>query len=114
MDELDEALKRKEDDMKQNGGRYKKYLEKAKSKENGQDEDPEGLLRSKPHRVSRLVTTMGISLQKKAVEDRLANTGSGQSFLARQRQATSTRRSYPGHVQPATTRWSFNNGGSLM
>ncbi|KAJ3605457.1 hypothetical protein NHX12_027503 [Muraenolepis orangiensis] len=47
---------------------------------------------------------MGISLQKKAAEDRLANTGSGQSFLARQRQATSTRRSYPGHGQPATAR----------
>ncbi|XP_047425425.1 protein Hook homolog 3 isoform X1 [Mugil cephalus] len=45
---------------------------------------------------------MGMSMQKKAAEDRLANTGSGQSFLARQRQATSTRRSYPGHVQPAT------------
>ncbi|CAN9504988.1 unnamed protein product [Ophioblennius macclurei] len=45
---------------------------------------------------------MGMSLHKKAAEDRLANTGSGQSFLARQRQATSTRRSYPGHVQPAT------------
>ncbi|KAK2910780.1 hypothetical protein Q8A67_002913 [Cirrhinus molitorella] len=43
---------------------------------------------------------MGMALQKKAAEDRLANTGSGQSFLARQRQATSTRRSYPGHVQP--------------
>ncbi|XP_069560075.1 protein Hook homolog 3 isoform X4 [Brachyistius frenatus] len=48
--------------------------------------------------------SMGMSLQKKAAEDRLANTGSGQSFLARQRQATSTRRSYPGHVQPATGR----------
>uniref|UniRef100_A0A4W6DGR5 Hook microtubule tethering protein 3 n=1 Tax=Lates calcarifer TaxID=8187 RepID=A0A4W6DGR5_LATCA len=47
---------------------------------------------------------MGMSLQKRAAEDRLANTGSGQSFLARQRQATSTRRSYPGHVQPATAR----------
>uniref|UniRef100_A0A8C5GZP5 Protein Hook homolog 3 n=1 Tax=Gouania willdenowi TaxID=441366 RepID=A0A8C5GZP5_GOUWI len=47
---------------------------------------------------------MGMSLQKKAAEERLANTGSGQSFLARQRQATSTRRSYPGHVQPATAR----------
>ncbi|XP_034751302.1 protein Hook homolog 3 isoform X2 [Etheostoma cragini] len=47
---------------------------------------------------------MGMSYQKKAAEDRLANTGSGQSFLARQRQATSTRRSYPGHVQPATAR----------
>ncbi|XP_073696279.1 protein Hook homolog 3 [Garra rufa] len=43
---------------------------------------------------------MGMALQKKAAEDRLANTGSGQSFLARQRQATSSRRSYPGHVQP--------------
>ncbi|XP_026029837.1 protein Hook homolog 3 isoform X5 [Astatotilapia calliptera] len=45
---------------------------------------------------------MGMSLQKKAAEDRLANTGSGQSFLARQRQATSTRRQYPGHAQSAT------------
>ncbi|KAG7477145.1 hypothetical protein MATL_G00090960 [Megalops atlanticus] len=44
---------------------------------------------------------MGMALQKKAAEDRLASTGSGQSFLARQRQATSTRR-YPGHVQSAT------------
>ncbi|XP_067295898.1 protein Hook homolog 3 [Pseudorasbora parva] len=38
---------------------------------------------------------MGMALQKKAAEDRLASTGSGQSFLARQRQATSTRRTYP-------------------
>ncbi|XP_068090316.1 protein Hook homolog 3 isoform X1 [Hyperolius riggenbachi] len=45
---------------------------------------------------------MGMALHKKAAEDRLASTGSGQSFLARQRQATSSRRSYPGHVQPAT------------
>ncbi|XP_064164420.1 protein Hook homolog 3 isoform X5 [Anguilla rostrata] len=45
---------------------------------------------------------MGMALQKKAAEDRLASTGSGQSFLARQRQATSARRNYPGHVQPAT------------
>ncbi|XP_007890129.1 protein Hook homolog 3 isoform X1 [Callorhinchus milii] len=45
---------------------------------------------------------MGMALHKKAAEDRLASTGSGQSFLARQRQATSTRRPYPGHVQPAT------------
>ncbi|XP_053227649.1 protein Hook homolog 3 [Podarcis raffonei] len=47
---------------------------------------------------------MGMALHKKAAEDRLATTGSGQSFLARQRQATSTRRAYPGHVQPATAR----------
>ncbi|XP_077398375.1 protein Hook homolog 3 isoform X2 [Vanacampus margaritifer] len=45
---------------------------------------------------------MGMTFQKKAAEDRLANTGSSQSFLARQRQATSSRRAYPGHVQPAT------------
>uniref|UniRef100_A0AAZ3QN72 Calponin-homology (CH) domain-containing protein n=1 Tax=Oncorhynchus tshawytscha TaxID=74940 RepID=A0AAZ3QN72_ONCTS len=43
---------------------------------------------------------MGMALQKKAAEDRLASTGSGQSFLARQRQATSTRRSYPGYPGP--------------
>ncbi|XP_064415232.1 protein Hook homolog 3 [Latimeria chalumnae] len=47
---------------------------------------------------------MGMTLHKKAAEDRLASTGSGQSFLARQRQATSARRAYPGHVQPATAR----------
>ncbi|XP_026195649.1 protein Hook homolog 3 isoform X1 [Anabas testudineus] len=47
---------------------------------------------------------MGMSMQKKAAEDRLANSGSGQSFLARQRQATNTRRTYPGHVQQATAR----------
>uniref|UniRef100_A0A2K5C7U6 Hook microtubule tethering protein 3 n=1 Tax=Aotus nancymaae TaxID=37293 RepID=A0A2K5C7U6_AOTNA len=46
----------------------------------------------------------GMTLHKKAAEDRLASTGSGQSFLARQRQATSSRRSYPGHVQPAAAR----------
>ncbi|XP_012685626.1 protein Hook homolog 3 isoform X2 [Clupea harengus] len=45
---------------------------------------------------------MGMALQKKAAEDRLASTGSGQSFLARQRQATNTRRTYPGHVQPTS------------
>ncbi|XP_051907207.1 protein Hook homolog 3 isoform X3 [Hippocampus zosterae] len=45
---------------------------------------------------------MGMTFQKKAAEDRLANTGSSQSFLARQRQATNSRRAYPGHVQPAT------------
>uniref|UniRef100_A0A672JYB1 Hook microtubule tethering protein 3 n=2 Tax=Sinocyclocheilus grahami TaxID=75366 RepID=A0A672JYB1_SINGR len=47
---------------------------------------------------------MGMALQKKAAEDRLASTGSGQSFLARQRQATNTRRVYPGHVQPTAAR----------
>lgn len=31
MDELEEALKKKDDDMKQMEERYKKYLEKAKS-----------------------------------------------------------------------------------
>lgn len=31
MDELEEALKKKDEDMKQMEERYKKYLEKAKS-----------------------------------------------------------------------------------
>uniref|UniRef100_A0A7N6FA89 Protein Hook homolog 3 n=1 Tax=Anabas testudineus TaxID=64144 RepID=A0A7N6FA89_ANATE len=79
VEELEEALKKKDDDMKQMEERYKKYLEKAKS-------------------------VSGMSMQKKAAEDRLANSGSGQSFLARQRQATNTRRTYPGHVQQATAR----------
>uniref|UniRef100_A0A671XA03 Protein Hook homolog 3 n=2 Tax=Sparus aurata TaxID=8175 RepID=A0A671XA03_SPAAU len=72
-------------------------LEKEMDKTKGQRDYEEKLIVSAWY-------NMGMSLQKKAAEDRLANTGSGQSFLARQRQATSTRRSFPGHVQPATAR----------
>lgn len=70
-------------------------LEKEMDKTKGQRDYEEKLIVSAWY-------NMGMSMQKRAAEDRLANTGSGQSFLARQRQATSTRRSYPGHVQPAT------------
>lgn len=72
-------------------------LEKEMDKTKGQRDYEEKLIVSAWY-------NMGMSLQKKAAEDRLASTGSGQSFLARQRQATSSRRSYPGHVQPATAR----------
>uniref|UniRef100_A0A672JGP6 Protein Hook homolog 3 n=1 Tax=Salarias fasciatus TaxID=181472 RepID=A0A672JGP6_SALFA len=142
-EELEEALKKKDEDMKQMEERYKKYLEKAKSvirtldpKQN-QGSGPEvqalkNQLQEKDRMLHSLevnrrrvhnqkvrsmytisdtatvcfpsLSLQGMSLHKKAAEDRLANTGSGQSFLARQRQATSTRRSYPGHVQPATAR----------
>uniref|UniRef100_A0A3B3DYX9 Hook microtubule tethering protein 3 n=1 Tax=Oryzias melastigma TaxID=30732 RepID=A0A3B3DYX9_ORYME len=136
VDELEEALKKKDDEMKQMEERYKKYLEKAKSvirtldpKQNqgsgpevqalkNQLQEKERMLHSlekemdktksqRDHEEKLIVSAwynMGMSMQKKAAEDRLASTGSGQSFLARQRQATSTRRSYPGHVQPATAR----------
>uniref|UniRef100_A0A672JK33 Calponin-homology (CH) domain-containing protein n=1 Tax=Salarias fasciatus TaxID=181472 RepID=A0A672JK33_SALFA len=134
-EELEEALKKKDEDMKQMEERYKKYLEKAKSvirtldpKQNqgsgpevqalkNQLQEKDRMLHSlevnpflcfgRDHEEKLIVSAwynMGMSLHKKAAEDRLANTGSGQSFLARQRQATSTRRSYPGHVQPATAR----------
>uniref|UniRef100_A0A8C5BDT6 Calponin-homology (CH) domain-containing protein n=1 Tax=Gadus morhua TaxID=8049 RepID=A0A8C5BDT6_GADMO len=134
VDELEDALKKKEDDMKQMEERYKKYLEKAKSvirtldpKQNqgsgpevqalkNQLQEKDRMLHSlemdktktqRDYEEKLIVSAwynMGISLQKKAAEDRLANSGSGQSFLARQRQATSSRRTYPGHVQPATAR----------
>ncbi|XP_013012954.1 protein Hook homolog 3 isoform X2 [Cavia porcellus] len=136
IEELQEALRKKEDEMKQMEERYKKYLEKAKSvirtldpKQN-QGAAPEiQALKNQLQERDRLFHSlekeyektksqrdmeekyivsawynMGMTLHKKAAEDRLASTGSGQSFLARQRQATSTRRSYPGHVQPATAR----------
>uniref|UniRef100_A0A8C3ATR3 Hook microtubule tethering protein 3 n=1 Tax=Cyclopterus lumpus TaxID=8103 RepID=A0A8C3ATR3_CYCLU len=136
VEELEDALKKKDEDMKQMEERYKKYLEKAKSvirtldpKQNqgsgpevqalkNQLQEKDRMLHSLEKEMDKTKTqrdyeeklivsawyNMGMSLQKKAAEDRLANTGSGQSFLARQRQATSTRRSYPGHVQPATAR----------
>ncbi|XP_028827644.1 protein Hook homolog 3 isoform X2 [Denticeps clupeoides] len=134
IEELEEALKKKDDDMKQMEERYKKYLEKAKSvirtldpKQNqgsapevqalkNQLQERERMLHSLEKEYDKTKTqrdqeeklvvsawyNMGMVLQKKAAEDRLASTGSGQSFLARQRQATSTRRSYPGHVQPTS------------
>uniref|UniRef100_A0A8C9W938 Protein Hook homolog 3 n=1 Tax=Scleropages formosus TaxID=113540 RepID=A0A8C9W938_SCLFO len=136
VEELEEALRKKDEDMKLMEERYKKYLEKAKSvirtldpKQNqgsapevqalkNQLQERERMLHSlekeydktktQRDQEERLIVSawynMGMALQKKAAEDRLASTGSGQSFLARQRQATSTRRSYPGHVQPATAR----------
>uniref|UniRef100_A0AAZ3RUF0 Protein Hook homolog 3 n=1 Tax=Oncorhynchus tshawytscha TaxID=74940 RepID=A0AAZ3RUF0_ONCTS len=136
LEELEEALKKKDEDMKQMEDRYKKYLEKAKSvirtldpKQNqgsapevqalkNQLQEKERMLHSlekdydktkaQRDQEEKLIVSawynMGMALQKKAAEDRLASTGSGQSFLARQRQATSTRRSYPGHVQPTTAR----------
>ncbi|XP_039206935.1 protein Hook homolog 3 isoform X1 [Crotalus tigris] len=136
IEELQEALCKKEEDMKQMEERYKKYLEKAKSvirtldpKQNqgsapeiqalkNQLQERERMFhslekeyektKSQREMEERYIVSawynMGMTLHKKAVEDRLASTGSGQSFLARQRQATSTRRAYPGHVQPATAR----------
>ncbi|KAG8512448.1 Protein Hook-3 [Galemys pyrenaicus] len=136
IEELQEALRKKEEEMKQMEERYKKYLEKAKSvirtldpKQN-QGAAPEiQVLKNQLQERDRMFHSlekeyektksqremeekyivsawynMGMTLHKKAAEDRLASTSSGQSFLARQRQATSTRRSYPGHVQPATAR----------
>uniref|UniRef100_A0A8C6LVD0 Hook microtubule tethering protein 3 n=1 Tax=Nothobranchius furzeri TaxID=105023 RepID=A0A8C6LVD0_NOTFU len=126
VDELEEALKKKDEEMKQMEDRYKKYLEKAKSvirtldpKQNqgsgpevqalkNQLQEKERMLHSLETKSQRdheekLIVSAWYNMRK-AAEERLANTGSGQSFLARQRQATSSRRSYPGHVQPATAR----------
>uniref|UniRef100_H3CCW7 Protein Hook homolog 3 n=1 Tax=Tetraodon nigroviridis TaxID=99883 RepID=H3CCW7_TETNG len=72
-------------------------LEKEMDKAKGQRDYEEKMIVSAWY-------NMGMSLQKMAAEDRLANTGSGQSFLARQRQATSARRAYPGYVQSASAR----------
>ncbi|XP_025778060.1 protein Hook homolog 3 [Puma concolor] len=124
IEELQEALRKKEEEMKQMEERYKKYLEKAKSVTSRpsyssiQERPPAlvwglccglsgtflNLLENASLPEVKKNTLEGMTLHKKAAEDRLASTGSGQSFLARQRQATSTRRSYPGHVQPATAR----------
>lgn len=136
IEELQEALRKKDEDMKQMEDRYKKYLEKAKSvirtldpKQNqgaapevqslkNQLQEKERMLHSlskeyektkiqREHEEKLIVSAwynMGMALHKKAAEERLTSTGSGQSFLARQRQATSARRPYPGHVQPATAR----------
>ncbi|XP_073807899.1 protein Hook homolog 3 isoform X3 [Danio rerio] len=126
IEELEDALKKKDEDMKQMEERYKKYLEKAKSvirtldpKQNqgsapevqalkNQLQERERMLhslekeydktKSQRDQEEKLIVSawynMGMALQKKAAEDRLASTGSGQSFLARQRQATSSRRTY--------------------
>ncbi|XP_075595063.1 protein Hook homolog 3-like isoform X3 [Balearica regulorum gibbericeps] len=136
IEELQEAVRKKDEEMKQMEERYKKYLEKAKSvirtldpKQNqGTAPEIQALknqlqerdrmfhslakeyekTKSQREMEEKIIVSawynMGMTLHKKAAEDRLASTGSGQSFLARQRQATSTRRCYPGYVQPATAR----------
>ncbi|KAG2466543.1 HOOK3 protein, partial [Polypterus senegalus] len=136
LEELEDALGKKDEEMKLMEERYKKYLEKAKSvirtldpKQNqgsapevqalkNQLQERERMIhclekeyektKTQREQEEKLIVSawynMGMTLQKKAAEDRLASTGSGQSFLARQRQANSTRRPYPGHVQPATAR----------
>ncbi|XP_078485464.1 protein Hook homolog 3 isoform X2 [Ciona intestinalis] len=46
---------------------------------------------------------MGMQMHRKAVDERLSHTTPGQSFLARQRQVSSTRRAHPGSVQSYLT-----------
>uniref|UniRef100_A0A8C1Z5P8 Hook microtubule tethering protein 3 n=1 Tax=Cyprinus carpio TaxID=7962 RepID=A0A8C1Z5P8_CYPCA len=113
IEELEDALKKKDEDMKQMEERYKKYLEKAKSvirtldpKQNQGSAPEVQALKTQVHERERMlmvkscvcvcVCVQGMALQKKATEDRLAIPGSAQSFLARQRHATITRRVHQG------------------
>jgi len=71
--------------------KYIKQLEKDHSK-TSQARDQEEKL------IVNAWYTMGMQLQRKAVDERLSHTSPGQSFLARQRQASSARRSHNGNI----------------
>ncbi|XP_022087313.1 protein Hook homolog 3-like isoform X2 [Acanthaster planci] len=133
---LQEMLKKKEEDMRAMEERYKKYLEKAKSvirtldpKQSPASSNEIQLLKAQLHEKQKIIEhleherekskvmrdseeklivsawyNMGMHMHRKAAEDRLANSSTGQSFLARQRQA-SNRRSQAiisGHSSNAT------------
>ncbi|XP_064605295.1 LOW QUALITY PROTEIN: protein Hook homolog 3-like [Liolophura sinensis] len=115
--QLEEKLQKKEDSMRAMEERYKRYLEKAKSvihtlgPKPGQVTEISSLksqlaekdrkleklnkeyerTRTMKEQEEKLIVTawnnMGMQLHRKAAEERLANGGAGQSFLARQRQA---------------------------
>ncbi|XP_078285553.1 protein Hook homolog 2 isoform X2 [Rhinoraja longicauda] len=96
IDELQEVLKKKDEDMKAMEERYKKYLEKARTtdfeKNKSQRDQEEKLIISAWY-------NMGMALHQKVSEERSRGPGQSQSFLAQQRQATNARRSHPRRLQ---------------
>eukprot|EP00794_Sanderia_malayensis_P008090 gene8090-8957_t len=125
---LREKLVKKDEDMKQMEERYKKYLDKAKQvirsldpKQNSHAEveqlrnqlqDKEKMIEHLERDHERMKTTrereekliisawyeMSMRLHRKAAEERLAGSA-GLSFLARQRQAASSRRGTPQKIR---------------
>ncbi|XP_013415210.1 protein Hook homolog 3 isoform X2 [Lingula anatina] len=136
IQQLQDALNKKEDDMRHMEERYKKYLDKAKSviraldpKQNqgtsaevqalkNQLQEKERIIehlekdqeRSKAvkEQEEKLIVTawynLGMKLHRKAAEERLTNFGTGQSFLARQRQAHSRRTQSLASTHPNASR----------
>ncbi|CAM5117993.1 unnamed protein product [Natator depressus] len=135
INELQECLKRKDEDMKAMEERYKRYMDKACTDaapqaaavqgppeiqalknqlpgEGGEDPSPGdqlGETRSQREQEEKLIISAwyntGMALHQQATEERSATSSSAQSFLAQQRQATNARRGHLGRTQPLLAKY---------
>lgn len=138
IQELQDQLNKKDDDMKLMEARYKKYLDKAKSvfkvmdsKQNAgtvsevtvttlktqlqekerqieqleKENDKAKIIREQEEKyIVSAWYNLGMQLNRQAAEERLANSSTGQSFLARQRQVHSRRTQSIPNSHPNSTR----------
>ncbi|KAJ8306098.1 hypothetical protein KUTeg_016643 [Tegillarca granosa] len=89
IQELQEKIVKMDDEKKLMEARFKKQFEKAKQRES---EKAKSLREQEERLLVSAFNNLGLQLHRQASEDRLANSSSGQSFLARQRQVHTSRR----------------------
>uniref|UniRef100_A0A8C5WNP8 Hook microtubule tethering protein 2 n=1 Tax=Laticauda laticaudata TaxID=8630 RepID=A0A8C5WNP8_LATLA len=122
IDELQQTLKKKDEDMRAMEERYKRYMDKACTvskvfllallhmnttdtvfiKSSGLS-DFEKTKSQQEHEEKLIITAwynMGLTLHQRATEKRSSNSSTVQSFLAQQRLATNTRRGHLSRTQP--------------
>ncbi|KAG7279720.1 hypothetical protein CRUP_011652 [Coryphaenoides rupestris] len=101
IDELQESLKRKDEDMRMMEERYKRYVEKARTVIKTLDpaqQQPvvspgvQALKNQLTEKERRLHHLEGLALHQQVSNERLGPSGPAMSFLAQQRQSTNARR----------------------
>uniref|UniRef100_A0A3P8N8Y7 Calponin-homology (CH) domain-containing protein n=1 Tax=Astatotilapia calliptera TaxID=8154 RepID=A0A3P8N8Y7_ASTCA len=106
IDELQEILRKKDEDMKQMEQRYKRYVEKARTviktldpKQQPVAPDSQVMknqLMEKERRI-HMIMRRGMGLHQKVSGERLGSSNQAMSFLAQQRQLTNARRGLTRH-----------------
>uniref|UniRef100_A0A3B4YUV7 Hook microtubule tethering protein 2 n=1 Tax=Seriola lalandi dorsalis TaxID=1841481 RepID=A0A3B4YUV7_SERLL len=105
IDELQEILRKKDEDMKQMEERYKRYVEKARTvsppKQNMLSSHDYEKSRARHDQEEKLIISawynMGMALHQKVSGERLGPSNQAMSFLAQQRQSTNARRGLTRH-----------------
>ncbi|XP_077326523.1 protein Hook homolog 2 isoform X2 [Lithobates pipiens] len=101
VDELQQILRQKEEDMRAMEERYKRYVEKARTviktleprPQNYTPPEIQALKNQLQEKQTRIRHLEGMALQQKVTDDRTQVPSGAQSFLAQQRLATNARRS---------------------